>query len=46
VLLETTALGLGAVPVAAFDDEALRKVLGVGAAEMPLYILSVGRRAP
>jgi SagB-type dehydrogenase family enzyme len=42
-LLQATALGLGAVPVAAFDDDAMRKVLGVGAAETPLYILSVGR---
>jgi SagB-type dehydrogenase family enzyme len=45
-LLEATALGLGAVPVAAFDDDALRKVLGVGTDQMPLYIISVGRRAP
>jgi hypothetical protein len=43
VLLEATALGLAAVPVAAFDDDALRGVLGVGAAETPLYILCVGR---
>jgi nitroreductase len=45
VLLEATALGLAAVPVAAFDDDALRGVLGVGAAETPLYILCVGRPA-
>jgi SagB-type dehydrogenase family enzyme len=44
-LLQATALGLGAVPIAAFDDDALRRVLGVGAAETPLYILSVGRLA-
>jgi SagB-type dehydrogenase family enzyme len=44
-LLQATALGLGAVPIAAFDDDALRKVLGVGAAETPLYIVSVGRPA-
>jgi SagB-type dehydrogenase family enzyme len=42
-LLEATALGLAAVPVASFDDDALRAVLGVGAAETPLYIVSVGR---
>jgi SagB-type dehydrogenase family enzyme len=42
-LLEATALGLGAVPVAAFDDDALRGILGVGAAETPLYIICVGR---
>jgi SagB-type dehydrogenase family enzyme len=43
LLLEATALGLGAVPVAAFDDDAMRGILGVGAAETPLYIISVGR---
>lgn len=43
VLLQATALGLGAVPVAAFDDDAMRKVLGAGASETPLYIVSVGR---
>jgi SagB-type dehydrogenase family enzyme len=42
-LLEATALGLGGVPVAAFDDDGLRKLLGVGTAETPLYIISVGR---
>jgi SagB-type dehydrogenase family enzyme len=45
-LLQATALGLAAVPVAAFDDDAMRKVLGVGAAETPLYIVCVGRPAP
>jgi SagB-type dehydrogenase family enzyme len=45
-LLEATALGLAAVPVAAFDDDALRGVLGVGAAETPLYIICVGRSPP
>jgi SagB-type dehydrogenase family enzyme len=45
-LLQATALGLAAAPVAAFDDDALRKVLGLGAAETPLYIVSVGRPAP
>jgi SagB-type dehydrogenase family enzyme len=45
-LLQATALGLAAVPVAAFDDDAMRKVLGVGADEKPLYIISVGRPAP
>jgi SagB-type dehydrogenase family enzyme len=45
VLLQATALGLGAVPVAAFDDDALRKMVGAGAAETPLYIVSVGHPA-
>jgi hypothetical protein len=34
------------VPIAAFDDDALRKVLGAGGTETPLYIVSVGRPAP
>jgi nitroreductase len=46
VLLEATALDLGTVPVAAFDDDAFRKVIGAGAAETPLYIISVGRPPP
>jgi SagB-type dehydrogenase family enzyme len=46
VLLQATALGLGAVPIAAFDDDKLRGVLGVGADETPLYIICVGRLAP
>lgn len=42
VLLMATALGLSAVPVAAFDDDAVRDVLGLGPAELPLYLLPVG----
>jgi SagB-type dehydrogenase family enzyme len=45
-LLQATSLGLGAVPVAAFDDDALRKLLGADGTETPLYIVSVGRPAP
>jgi SagB-type dehydrogenase family enzyme len=42
ILLEAVALGLGAVPVGAFDDEALARVLGLGAGESPLYLVAVG----
>lgn len=42
VLLMATALGLAAVPVAAFDDRAVREVLEAGAGEVPLYLLPVG----
>ena len=42
VLLMATALGLAAVPVAAFDDEAVRSVLGLGAGDLALYLLPVG----
>ena len=43
LLLEATALGLGAVPVGAFDDDRLRRALGLSAEETPLYLLPVGR---
>lgn len=43
VLLQAVALGLGAVPVGAFDDEAVRAVLGVPANEVSLYLIPVGR---
>jgi SagB-type dehydrogenase family enzyme len=42
VLLEATALGLGAVPIAAFDDASVRRTLGASGDETPLYILAVG----
>ncbi|NUO48904.1 MAG: SagB/ThcOx family dehydrogenase [Polyangiaceae bacterium] len=44
-LLQATAMGLGAVPIAAFDDDAFRKLLRVGEEHTPLYIISVGRMA-
>ena len=43
VLLQAVALGLGAVPVGAFDDDAVRAVLGVPANEVPLYVIPVGK---
>ncbi len=46
VLLEATALGLGAVPIGAFDDGTLRRALALSAAEMPLYMLAVGSPSP
>ncbi len=42
VLLMATTLGLAAVPVAAFDDEAVLAVLGLGAGHSALYLLAVG----
>ncbi len=45
LLLEATALGLGAVPMGAFDDDGLRSALGVGDDEQPLYVVPVGRPA-
>jgi SagB-type dehydrogenase family enzyme len=43
VLLQAAALGIGATPVGAFDDARVHKVLGLDAAEQPLYLLPVGR---
>lgn len=45
LLLEATARGLGAVPLGAFDDDAMREALGVGEDELPLYVVPVGRPA-
>ncbi len=42
LLLEATALGLGAVPVGAFDDAAVRRVLCLPAEISPLYLIPVG----
>lgn len=42
LLLEAVALGLGAVPVGAFDDAQVQKVLSLPGAEEPLYLIPVG----
>ena len=42
VLLTATALGLAAVPVGAFDDDAVRRVLGLPDDVTPLYLIAVG----
>lgn len=43
LLLEAVALGLGSVPVGAFDDEAVARVLRLPSDQEPLYLLPVGR---
>jgi len=43
LLLQATALRIGAVPVGAFDENEVRKVIGLKNNEQPLYIISVGR---
>ena len=43
VLLQATALGLGAVPVGAFDDSTVRRVLELPGDRLPLYLIPVGR---
>ncbi len=45
VLLMATALGLAAVPVAAFDDDAVLAVLELGREHLPLYLVPVGAPA-
>jgi SagB-type dehydrogenase family enzyme len=42
LLLQAVALDLGGVPIAAFDDERLSKVLGLPDHEVPLYLIPVG----
>lgn len=42
ILLQATALGLGAVPVGAFKDGEVAKVLSLPADHVPLYLVPVG----
>lgn len=42
VLLQATALGLGAVPVGAFKTRTVRAQLGLDESEVPLYFISAG----
>ena len=42
VLLEAVALGLGGVPIGAFDDRRVAEMLGLPAGEEPRYLLAVG----
>ncbi len=44
VHLQAVALGLGSVDVGAFDDAAVKRVLGLPAAEDPLLLLPLGRK--
>jgi SagB-type dehydrogenase family enzyme len=46
LLLEATALDLGATPVGAFDDDAVRAAIGAPNGFVPLYVIPVGRRKP
>jgi len=42
LLLEATALGLGSVPIGAFNDAELSRALGLPADHEPLYLIPVG----
>jgi SagB-type dehydrogenase family enzyme len=46
LLLQATAVGLGAVPVAVFDQARIQAVLGLPANLEPLYLIPVGRPSP
>lgn len=46
ILLQAGALGLAGVPVGAFDDAAVREVLGLPADHAPLYLIPIGHPAP
>ena len=43
VMLQAVALGLASVPIGAFHDAQLAKVLQLVPEERPLYMLAVGR---
>ena len=45
LLLQAVALGLGAVPIGAFEDAQVQDVLGLSKAEIPLYLIPVGKPA-
>jgi len=42
LLLAVTALGLGAVPVGAFDEDVVRKILNIPSRIQPMLIIPVG----
>jgi SagB-type dehydrogenase family enzyme len=43
VLLQAVSLGLGAVPIGAFDDAAVTRAVSLPKGQSPLYLLCVGR---
>ncbi|NPV08006.1 MAG: SagB/ThcOx family dehydrogenase [Anaerolineae bacterium] len=45
LLLQAEALGLGGVPVGAFEDERVARLLGLPSGETPLYLVPVGQPA-
>jgi len=44
IYLQAGTLGLGTVAVGAFRDENVKKVMGMGDDEQPLYLMPVGRK--
>jgi SagB-type dehydrogenase family enzyme len=44
LLLQAVSLGLGAVPVGAFQDDRVQKALNLPADHLPLYLIPAGRK--
>ncbi len=44
LLLQAVSLGLGAVPVGAFHDERVQKVINLPSGHEPLYLIPAGRK--
>lgn len=44
VYLQAVSLNLGVVAIGAFDDDSVRSILGLSSQEVPLYLMSVGRK--
>ncbi len=42
IALQAVSLGLGTVPVGAFRDDAVKKIIAAGQNEVPLYLIPVG----
>lgn len=45
ILLQAVALDLGGIPIGAFNDTAVQKVLGIPSDHQPLYLVPVGHPA-
>ena len=45
LLLQAVSLGLGAVPIGAFDDDQVQAILGLPSDHEPLYLVPVGHPA-
>jgi SagB-type dehydrogenase family enzyme len=43
LLLQATALGLGAVPIGAFHDDRIQRRMGLPQDHRPVYLIPVGR---
>lgn len=45
LLLQAVALGLGGVPIGAFDDDGVQRVLALPQGEEPVYLIPIGHPA-